>query len=114
MSTFKRRKPTGGCPRLSRMYVDGCPLNVPSLQIDILSYFQGSRVHASGKWSSATGAPPKMVHLGDIKSRLAPIDSHGTYFLCCPVRLFSCVDLTLIQTCTHHYPSRDLVRSSRG
>ena len=44
--------------------------------------FQNNKVHASGKWSSTTGAPPRTVDLEEIKSRLTPIDSRGVYPLC--------------------------------
>ena len=80
MPTFKGRKPTGRCPQFSRMCADRC-LDASCLRVDISPCFQGDRVHASGKWSSTTGAPPRTVHLEEIKSRLAPIDLRGVYFL---------------------------------
>ena len=74
--------------------------------------FQGNRVHASGKWSSTTGAPPRAVHLEEIKNRLTPIGLDGMYFLPPLMQPFSCVDSA--QACTRRPPSRDLARPSRG
>jgi len=48
-------------------------------------------VHASGKWSSTTGTPPRTVRLEEIKARLTPIDLDSMYFLC-RLLLFTRVD----------------------
>jgi len=81
MSMSNGRKLTGRCPQFSQMYADRRLLNICGQRTNGLLCFQNNRVHASGKWSSTTGAPPRTVRLEEIKNRLTPIGLDGVYFL---------------------------------